>query len=806
MATQVIKKPQSQQQSAKSSLRITEFLYVCVANWKWFLLSLVICLGIAFLYLKTTAPTYSKTASILIKTDKNDNPISSESAMFQDLGIYQGNSSVVDEMVLIKSPDIMREVVRRLNLETSYTVDGTFRTIGLYGSNLPVQVNMPELAADDYASFKLNLQPNGDFTISDMAKNGKSFGDKELKGRIGNTLKTPFGMLTVTPAEKYNVSETQTINVSRVPTKSAAAGYLGGLSVKADEDSWDIVNLAYVDTDPQRAEDILRAVIACYNDRWMKDKRDLADNSSKFIDERIQLLQSELGDVDNDISSFKSNNLVPDVDAAAGLYMSQATQASVALRDLRNQEYMVKYIRSYLRNSENNNKLLPTSSGISSANLSGQISQYNTKILERNSLVAQSSTTNPLVAEMDQQLTAMRGALVASLDNEMVAIQEQIRSQEGVSGTATSQIANNPKQAKYLLSVERQQKVKESLYLYLLQKREENQLNQAFTSYNTRIIREADGSNAPIAPNTQFAFLIAFAAGLVIPALIIFINEVSVHVVRGRKDIKDMKIPFAGELPIYGANQSISKRAIRKKGEDGVIAVKENSRNAINEAFRVVRTNIEFMIGNDPSSRVIMMTSANPGSGKTFIAYNLAKSFSIKNKRVIVVDLDMRKASLSKYAKDPSTGISDYLANRVNDIQSLIHQADDAPNLSVIPVGTIPPNPTELLFSDRLQALIADLRLHYDYIFLDCPPVEVVADASIVSKFADNTLFVIRAGLLDLSMVPVIEQLYEEGKYPSMSLILNGTLNPRGRYASRYGNPYSYGYGYGSSYRYGDNN
>jgi len=240
---------------------------------------------------------------------------------------------------------------------------------------------------------------------------------------------------------------------------NTAASFNGRLTVENDDKSWNMVNMKISDSSPERAEDVLTQLIACYNDRWMRDKRTLADNSSKFIEERVQLLQKELGSVDDDISSFKSANLVPDVDAAASLYMSQATQASMALKDLRDQEYMAKYIRNYLRNSKNVNKLLPTSAG-SSANLSSQIAQYNTKILERNSLVAQSSTSNPLVTSLDQELSAMRGALIASIDNEIVSIDAQIRSQEGLTGSATSKIASTPKQAKSLLSVERQQKVK----------------------------------------------------------------------------------------------------------------------------------------------------------------------------------------------------------------------------------------------------------------------------------------------------------------------------------------------------------
>lgn len=804
MATPIEIKPKSSpatSRSNKTGLRIQEFLFMCLEHWPWFIISIAICMACAFVYVKKTAPTYRKSASILIKTDSQGRSTSSGAAMFEDLGLSSTNSPVMDEIQIIKSPDLMREVVRRLNLNITYATKGKFREIDRYGSTLPVQVSMPDMNEDDFASFNLSLSPNGDFTISDMNLKGRELNHTPIKGRMGITLKTPLGRITVTPAKGYDDNISMDIIVRHNSVKSTAAQLNGALTVENDEKSWNMVNMTLTNISPERAEDVLTQLIACYNDRWMRDKRTLADNSSKFIEERVQLLQSELGSVDNDISSFKSANLVPDVDAAASLYMSQATQASMALKDLRDQEYMAKYIRNYLRNSENINKLLPTSGG-TSASLSNQIAQYNTKILERNSLVSQSSATNPLVAEMDQAISAMRGALIASIDNEIVSLDAQIRSQEGLTGSATSKIASTPKQAKYLLSVERQQKVKESLYLYLLQKREENQLNQAFTSYNTRIVREPDGSNAPIAPAANNIMLMSFLIGLAIPALVIFQREMSVHVVRGRKDIKDMKTPLAGELPLHSKKQKLPRINPANKNPKAIVAVKENCRNSINEAFRVLRTNLEFMFANDSSSKVIMLTSANPGSGKTFVAFNLAKSFAIKGKKVIILDLDMRKASMSKYVDGTDKGISDYLANRVNDITSLIHRIPDCENLAVIPMGTIPPNPTELLFNERMHALIEDLKVHYDYVFIDCPPVEVVADSTIISKYADFTLFVIRAGVLDLSMLNVIDDMYANGTYPNMSIVLNGTINPRNSYARRYGNPYSYGYGYGTGYSY----
>lgn len=784
----------------KYGVRLQEYLYMCLSNWYWFVISIVVCLAIGYIIIKKTEPLFSTTASILIKTDSQGRSVSGTDAMFEDLGLTSTNNSLNDEVQIIQSPDLMRDVVRKLNLQISYASEGNFRMVDRYGEGLPVQVAMPDVKEDVLASFKIRYSKNGDFEISDIYLNGKSLGEKTFKGRLGTPVSTPLGEILVTPGKGLETAPFDEMKVTHKPIKVAVAYFNGNLKVTTDERSWNLVNMTLTDTSCERAADVLNQLIASYNDRWMRDKRTMAENTSKFIDERVQLLQDELGSVDNDISSFKSANMVPDVEAAASLYMSQASQASLALKDLRNQEYMAKYIRNYLKNTENHYKLLPTNAGIDNMSLSSQISLYNTKVLERNSLVSQSSANNPLVAELDADITAMRGALIAAIDNELVSLEAQIRSQEGLTGSAQSKIASNPKQAKYLLSVERQQKVKESLYLYLLQKREENQLNQVYSSYNTRIVREPDPNDAPIAPDKTNIMLIALAIGFALPALIIYQRELTVHVVRGRRDIKDMKVPFAGELPFHGKNHKkfkLGKDGNSKKGANPLVAVKENSRNSINEAFRMLRTNIEFMIASDPNAKVIMLTSFNPGSGKTFIGFNLAKTFAIKGKKTIVLDLDMRKASLSKYIDRKDQGISDYLANRIQDVNTIIQPVKDCPNLSLIPVGTIPPNPTELLFSDHLENLIAYLKKHYDYVFIDCPPVEVVADAAIISKYSDMTLFVARAGIIDLQMLPLIDEMYENKTYPNMALILNGTVETGNSYTKGYGNPYGYGYGYG---------
>lgn len=794
----------SDYQKKDQVVNLKQFLYLCLSNWQWFVVSVIICLGLALLYIMHAAPSYKRDALVMIRTNDDGNSMSANTAMLQDLGINNGNTPVDNEIAIIGSPDLMREVVRRLNLNTSYSTRKGIRTVDLYGSTLPVTAVMPDLPEQDYASFRLRLQSDGDFTITDLKRLKKKFDRAPIHGRLGVPVNTPLGRIIVNPAkgfDKMAKGSEMTVNVSRTSVRSAATGYAKALKTTVDKKMDNVVELSLTGPSIEKTTDILNTLIAAYNDSWMMDKREMANSSSEFIDERIQVLQQELGDVDHDISRFKSNNMLPDVTAAAQLYMTQASKGEEDLRQLENQEYMLRYVRNSLRDTKNGYKPLPSSLGVINAPaLSQQLVQYNTRVSERNSLASQSSDSNPLLATMDAELDASRHALIATMDNEIAAVQEQIKTQHAMMGKARSQIASNPNQARYLLSVERQQKVKEELYLFLLQKREENQLNQALSSSNTRMIRSTDGPDDPVAPRKAIILLLAFVCGLAIPAGLIYLKEANVTVVRNRKDIAGLSIPFAGELPYDGKAKKSFSSAGRHQ-DMAVVAVKANSRNVINEAFRVIRTNLEFMRGRDTKPQVVMVTSAFPGSGKTYITFNLAKSFAIKGKKVLVIDMDLRKASLSKYGDDHKYGIADYLADRIRNINDVIQPVKDTTDMWLIPVGTLPPNPTELLVSNRLPELLDELRKHYDYIFIDCPPVEVVADSSIIGSVADSTLFIVRAGLFPLEMTDVLEKYYADNKFPNMSVILNGTIyDGKGvnSYRKGYGSSYGYGYTYGS--------
>ena len=789
----------AQVQNTQDFIRIQDLLYMCLAKWHWFVLSLAVCLGVAIAYLLRTPPVYTRSASILIKDDSKGKSASTDMESFADFGIFTTNTNVNNEMGTLQSPDLMREVVRRLHLDMNYLVDGRFHKVTIYGDQLPVAVSFADFPDNQSASFRLHLGTNGRYTLYELTRNGEHVGG-EVKGKLGDTVQSPFGKMSVTATAHYRKGQEADVEVLRSTLKGAVAGASSRLTVSQDDEKSNIISLSFQDVSIQRAEEVLNTLISVYNENWVKDKNQIAVSTSMFINERLGVIEGELGNVDNDISSYKSQHLLPDVQAAANMYMAQASEANAAIKSLNSQTYMARYIRNYLTSKTNRFQLLPANSGIDNANIGSQITEYNNQLLERNNLVSKSSDKNPLVVEMDASLASMRKALVSSIDNQLVALEAQIRSQQSYGGQATSQIASNPKQAKYLLSVERQQKVKESLYLYLLQKREENELSQAFTAYNTRIISQPDGSMAPTAPVKKNILLVAFALGLLIPVVIIFIRENTNTVVRGRKDLDGITVPVIGEIPQYFTVRK--KWGLHRKMRPAVntVIVKEGNRNVINEAFRVLRSNMEFMLAAQKDRNVFILTSFNPGSGKSCLAMNIAMSFAIKMKRVLVIDGDLRHGSTSSYINSPETGLSDYLSGMTDNWKKLIVPDDKYEKFHILPIGKVPPNPTELLENGRLAGLIEHLRGEYDFIFIDCPPIDIVADAQILEKAADRTLFIVRAGLLDRSMLSELETIYQEKRFKNLSVILNGTESTGGRYSYRYGYRYGYHYGYASYY------
>lgn len=775
-------------------IRLQDLFYLCIDKWYWFAVSLVVTLGIALVYLLTTPPVYTRSASLLIKEEGKGNSLSDVSGVLGDIDFFQTNTNVNNEIQSLQSPAVMYDVVKRLHLDINYTKDGSFYDQVLYGKDCPYEVSFIDLPDNEDLSFTIYpASSNKGVQIGDFVR-GEEESGQTVNVLFNDTTETPVGKLIVKPVLHDTVAYKEPVYVSRIGLQAATTAYASKLTVALSDEKSTVINLSFQDVCIQRAEDVLNTLIAVYNENWIKDKNQIAVSTSMFINDRLGVIEQDLGNVDEDISSFKSENLLPDVQAAASMYMTQSSETQTQILAINTQLSMARYIRNYLTNTTSKNQLLPANSGIESSGIEQQIAEYNTMQLRRNDLVANSSESNPLVVDLDESLQNMRGAIVTSVDNLIVTLNTQLRSLQQSEKQTTARIADNPSQGKYLLSVERQQKVKEALYLFLLQKREENELSQAFTAYNTRVITPPVGSMFPTAPIKRNILLVAFVLGLLIPVVIIFVRENMNTKIRGRKDLENLSLPFVGEIPL-------EFRKKEQKSEAKNILIKQGSRDIVNEAFRVLRTNLEFMLDRkeDGKASIILFTSFNPGSGKTFLTINTAACLSLKQKRVLVIDGDLRHGSASAYVGRPSKGLSDYLGKRENDIDHLIVGNPAYPGLSILPVGTIPPNPTELLAEPRLAELVETLRIRYDYILIDCPPVEIVADTQIIEKLADRTLFVVRAGLLERDMLPELQRMYEEKRYKNMALILNGTEGGGSRYGYRYGYKYGYHYGYGNN-------
>ena len=587
-------------------------------------------------------------------------------------------------------------------------------------------------------------------------------------------------------------NNTQAINIAK--------SIKDNLQAEIEDDKSTIINLKYISTSPKQAERVLYAIVQVYNEKWLENKNQLMTNTSQFIEARLRLLEDDLDNVDDSISVFKTRNKITDLEHVSDIYLQQQSQSESEILRITNQKAMAKYLLDILKSKGTQRQLLPTNSGINNQMAESQIAHYNSLLLQlRNNMVGTSSQ-NPLIAQQEADLDDIRKNILSTLESQIKSLDIQLNALQGYNSEANSKITSNPNQAKHLVSVEREQKVKESLYLYLLQKKEENEISMTYTAVNTKIIDMPNGSDTPTSPNNRMVLFAAVILALIIPTVVLFAKESMDNTVRDKQDIeRNTTLSLIGEVPFNGTdkNKLFAKLLKHESGPVVPFVVEAGKQDYINEAFRLIRTNMEFMTARHGERNVYIVTSNYPEAGKTFVAMNVALALAIAGKHVLFIDGDLRHASASHMLKCNDIGIADYLGERETDLSVLIHHSVQNDNLDILPVGTIPPNPTELLSTERLPELMALLRPLYDFIIVDCPPVESLADVGIIEQHADRTLFVIRAGVFERRRLSDLETSVENNKYKHLSLILNAT-----KVGGRYGYGYRYGYRYGYHYGY----
>ena len=785
------------------NINIKELLHYFLSKWYWFVISVAVCVAYTSYKLLQTQPVYQRAITVMFKTEESGKGSLSMPDL-SSLGIDNNSGDLANEMITIRSVGLLTDVVEALDLNNMYYVKNGLHNKLLYHNSPVVAVNMaPEdKKLQGYYSFNITMVSATKFIMSDFVGGTGNTEDLKLSGEVGRTYKTPVGPFRINTTEYFTKDYIdKPVTFIHTTPEALARSFSGAITFSMTEFSTSIIDLKIIDESPQRAEDVLNTLLEVYNQRFVIERNQAAQATSQFITDRLGVIEGELGDVENNISNYRSSNLMGDGSSLASGAMAMRQQSQNAILELNNRISLVKYLRREVQNASLDQPL-PNPAGIEGTTVESQIGEFNTIVRERNRMLATSSDNNPLVQDRTNTLNSMRKLMVQSIDNYLLTLNTTLRTLEQQEAKSTSDLIRSPSQAKYLLSVERQQKVKEQLYLFLLQKREENELSQAYTAYNTRIINRPYGPDAPVAPKKKSSLLMALAIGLAIPLIVIFIIKNLDSKVRTRRDLGQMSIPYLGEIPFYGKKPSLKNRLLQTRNPESdirSIVVRPKNSNAINEAFRVVRSNFHFISNTQGVTthkddiRVMMVTSLYPGSGKTFITLNLATSLSVQNHRTILIDLDMRKGIMSKIVGPGHKGISNYIIGQASIDDIIVHNVDGIDGLDMIPVGAIPPNPSEMLYSSKFEQLITELKAHYDYIIIDCPPIDIVADTQIIGRLTDMTIIVIRAGLLEKSDLHQIQELYNNNRYPNMAIILNAVDVKNSYYSNRY-----YGHKYAS--------
>lgn len=765
-------------------LYLKDILDRYIIHWKWFLLGVSICFIIAFIYLRYTTPQFESSTTILVKDEKKGSMMSELSA-FSDLGLTGAIKSNVDnEVEILKSRTLAESTVKKLNLNITLFRQGKIINNDLY-ENSPIEVNFINRTAEFYTNgFVLNFinLSTDSFELEKEAVHNESpiLLTNKRQFRYGELINTKYGDLIINKSIHYVnfFKENDALIIIQIrPLEDVTRSFQGGLNVTSLSKTSSVVSLTLTDPVKKKSEDFLNNLVQIYNEKAASDKNFISETTSKFISNRLKLITQELGEVEQDVESFKKANNLTDIDTEAKLYIEGSSDYNKKVLEAEIQLNMISSMMEYIKKVTNSD-LLPTNIISGQNDASGLINSYNQLILGRNRILKTATLENPSVIKIDQQITSLKSNVIESLKQLQANLYIQKRDLKGREGDLNSKIGKIPVQERLFRVIARQQKVKEELYLYLLQKREETAISLAATEPNARVIDLAKASRAPVSPKRSIIYLSALLLGLLIPFGILYAIELLDTKIKSRIDLEGLtNIPFVGDIPTSDSPFDI---------------MKSDSRSSSAESLRIIRSNLDFMINKtkdkDDEAKIFFVTSSFPKEGKTFVSSNLAATFALSGKKVLLIELDIRNPKLKNYFKVSERGITNYLASNTLKIEDLMIKQEGYDNFYILPSGAIPPNPAELMMHNKIGELFKSLKKEYSYIVVDTAPISLVADTQLIAKYADCFVYVFRANFLGKRMLDIANTLFREKKLPNMCLLLNDTDSTKG---------YGYGYGYG---------
>jgi Mrp family chromosome partitioning ATPase len=760
-------------------INIKELIYRYLKNWKWFLLSIIVCVGLGYTYLSYQVPQYEASAKILIKDEKNGGSIIDESSVFEDLGLLKGGKNIDNEIEVLKSRSLMISAVKSLHANIFYYSYGRpiyhekFKDTPIEVNCLNSDTNNCNQGMGNWIIYPLN---NSKFQLSNA-------GTKAILGEFyfGQTIQTPEGKLRFNSTKYFNSSLlNKPFKVNILPIEIAANLYLKNLEVSPVNKTASVLNISLKCPIPIKAVEIVNRIIKQHDLEEIEDKDIVSKNTSEFISERIKFISQELGEVESDVENYKKNNKLTDITSESELFLQSGNESEKKIIELGSQLKLVEFMLEDLTKRNNPMQLIPSNLGLQDMSIANLISEYNKIILESGRMVKNSGVKNPLVENYQKQISELKTSIKESLENLKNTLEINIAELNKRESLINNRIASVPKFEREFRNIFRQQQIKETLYLYLLQKREETNITLAGKVSNTKIIDPAFSSGAMISPKKNVVYSSMFFLGFILPFIVIYIKDLLDTKVQSKLDLDKYRIPQLGDIPISdGSNPFIN----------------QDNNSVHSEYYRSLRTNVRFLCeASTNKSKVVFITSTISKEGKTYISINLSTSFALSDKKTLLIGFDLRHPKIAEYLNlNEKKGITNFLIDKSSRIEDfIIKKNDDNLLFDVLLSGPIPPNPSELLMHKKIEAIFNYARENYDYILVDTAPVGLVADTLLLNEFADCSVYVVKANYLDKRMLHIANDLNKSKRLTNIAFLLNG----RDTSAISYG----YGYGYGYSY------